>query len=215
MLRRFIFALVTLSSAADLMASAASADRRQPNAAAAASAARKETTPEEPPVPFQYAFAAGRRPGGKPDRYIEQSGDEEGVVKGSYTYLDPNYVWQSVKYVADAEGFHILPGSTPLAQSHPEETPVVAAARAKHAELFKEIAERNSQVPLSGGADTRAVREKKLEHAAEFARIAEEHARIGEEHRLRAEEEDAKRLAEEERVEKRKHFNFQDFAASS
>jgi hypothetical protein len=33
--------------------------------------------------------------------------------------------------------------------------------------------------------------------------------------RLRAEEEDAKRLAEEERVEKRKHFNFQDFAASS
>jgi hypothetical protein len=39
------------------------------------------------------------------------------------------------------------------------------------------------EVPLSGGADTRAVREKKLEHAAEFARIAEEHARIGEEHR--------------------------------
>ena len=54
------------------------------------------TTPEPPPKPFKYAFAAGRAPGGKPDRYVEQEGDEQGVVRGSYTYLDPNWKWQKV-----------------------------------------------------------------------------------------------------------------------
>ena len=34
-----------------------------------------------------------------------------------------------MEYVADEEGFHVLPGSTPVEASLPEETPVVAAAR--------------------------------------------------------------------------------------
>ena len=49
------------------------------------------------PTPFKYQFAAGRRPGGKPDRYVDSQGDEHGTIKGSYTYLDPNYKWQRVR----------------------------------------------------------------------------------------------------------------------
>ena len=53
------------------------------------------------PTPFKYQFAAGRRPGGKPDRYVDSQGDEHGTIKGSYTYLDPNYKWQRVRSTKD------------------------------------------------------------------------------------------------------------------
>ena len=55
------------------------------------------TTENPPPSPFKFAYAAGRAPGGKPDRYVEQQGDANGQIKGSYTYLDPNWTWQTVR----------------------------------------------------------------------------------------------------------------------
>lgn len=132
-------------------------------------------------MPFKYAFAAGRAPGGKPDRYVEQEGDEKGVIKGSYAYLDPNWKWQKVGYVADEDGFHITDSSPGAAG--PEDTPAVAAAKARHQALFQQIAERhraqNSDVvPYAGNEETEAVKQKRQEHAEEFQRIAEEHARI-------------------------------------
>ena len=45
---------------------------------------------------FQYAFAASRLPGAAPDRYVESEGDADGVIRGSYAYLDPNYQWRQV-----------------------------------------------------------------------------------------------------------------------
>lgn len=51
---------------------------------------------QEPPRPFRFSYEAGRAPGGKPDRYVEQEGDGSGQIKGSYTYLDPNWTWQTV-----------------------------------------------------------------------------------------------------------------------
>ena len=54
------------------------------------------STPQPPPVPFKYAYEAGRAPGGRPDRYVEQEGDGTGQIRGSYTYLDPNWTWQTV-----------------------------------------------------------------------------------------------------------------------
>jgi len=44
-------------------------------------------------LPFQML---GRAPNSQPDRYVEQEGDEDGVIKGTYTYLDPNWTWQTV-----------------------------------------------------------------------------------------------------------------------
>ena len=56
------------------------------------------TTTYEPPKPFHYKYATGRVPGdsGRPDRYVEQEGDGTGQIRGSYTYLDPNWTWQTV-----------------------------------------------------------------------------------------------------------------------
>ena len=51
---------------------------------------------QPPPKPFRFKYEAGRAPGGKPDRYVEQEGDGSGQIKGSYTYLDPNWTWQTV-----------------------------------------------------------------------------------------------------------------------
>merc|ERR1719367_1677480 len=156
----------------------------------------KEAAEEPPPVPFEYKFSAGRAPGGKPDRYVNQKGDEHGVVQGSYTYLDPNWKWRKVAYVADEGGFHVLPGSTPVQEALPEETPVVAAARAKHEELFAAIAQRNSQVPVApavGNAESVAVARKRAEHEAQFAAIAAEHERIAEAHRRAQAEEESRR----------------------
>jgi hypothetical protein len=28
---------------------------------------------------------------------VEQEGDEDGVIRGTYTYLDPNWTWQTVR----------------------------------------------------------------------------------------------------------------------
>ena len=57
------------------------------------------TTPQPPPVPFKYSYEAGRAANGKPDRYVEQEGDGTGKVRGSYTYLDPNWTWQTVIFI--------------------------------------------------------------------------------------------------------------------
>ena len=93
-----------------------------------------------------------------------------------------------VSYVADPEtGFHVLDDGS-NASSDPVDTPAVAKAKAKHAALFKAIAERNRQqnplipaVVASVPDETDAVKQKRAEHAEEFARIAAEHARIAEE----------------------------------
>ena len=44
---------------------------------------------QQPPVPFEYSFAAGRAPGNKPDRYVIQRGDEHGVVEVLVNFLQP------------------------------------------------------------------------------------------------------------------------------
>ena len=48
-------------------------------------------------IQLQYAFSAARLPGAAPDRYVQSEGDETGVVRGSYAYLDPNYQWQQAR----------------------------------------------------------------------------------------------------------------------
>ena len=52
---------------------------------------------DSPDVWCQYAFSAARLPGAAPDRYVESEGDAEGVIRGSYAYLDPNQEWRQVR----------------------------------------------------------------------------------------------------------------------
>ena len=152
----------------------------------------------------QYAFSAARLPGAAPDRYVQSEGDEAGVVRGSYAYLDPNYQWQQVhkyflqkyeiflprlfvqvEYVADSAGFHV---AGPV--SHPAETAAVRAARLQHAQLYDAIAVRNSQLPVAplvpapapaapAPQETAAVANLRSSFHQQFEQIAAEHARWG------------------------------------
>jgi len=139
-----------------------------------------------PPKPFKYSYQAGRVPGGKPDRYVEQEGDGSGQIRGSYTYLDPNWTWQTIKYQADPDGgFRILEGST--LGMRPKDTVAVKKAKEEHAALFKMIAKRNQQPAEVAVAvapqETRAVQEERQTHAELFQKIAEEHRLLAEEHK--------------------------------
>lgn len=151
-----------------------------------------DPTTEPPPKPFHYSYEAGRAPGGKPDRYVEQEGDGTGEIRGSYTYLDPNWTWQTIKYVADPDGgFRILEGSTLGSASQPRDTKAVQKAKAEHEALFKLIAARN-QIPPSEveeptvvepPRETVAVQQKRRQHAQLFQQIADQHKRVAEEHK--------------------------------
>lgn len=149
-----------------------------------------DETTTQTPLPFKYAFAASRVPGGSPDRYVEQEGDGEGVIRGSYTYLDPNQQWRKVSYFADKDGFHVEEDS----QAIPKDTAAVARAKTKHDFLFQELALRNSKVPVPiisvPNVESAAVVAKRLEFEQQYNAIAAEHARIAEEHAKLAEREE-------------------------
>jgi len=159
------------------------------------------------PLPFKYAFAASRVPGGSPDRYVEQEGDGEGVIRGSYTYLDPNHQWRKVSYSADKDGFHVEEDSNTV----PKDTVAVANAKAKHDFLFQEMALRNSKVPVPiisvSNVESAAVMAKRLEFEQQYAAIAAEHARIAEEHAKLAEQEEKE---EKEEKEKREYEQYEE-----
>ena len=57
--------------------------------------------------------------------------DVNGVVIGSYNYVDTSGNSQTVKYQADENGFQVLDGTT-LIQTNVEDTPEVAAAKEAH-----------------------------------------------------------------------------------
>ena len=61
------------------------------------------------PRPFKYTYSAGRAPNSKPDRYVEQEGDEDGVIRGTYTYLDPNWTWQTVRVKSIFKYLYYIP----------------------------------------------------------------------------------------------------------
>jgi len=162
------------------------------------------TTTPHPPKPFKYAFSSGRVPGGPPDRYIQSEGDSRGVIRGGFAYLDPNFQWQQVEYVADENGFHVDSSALPVANpvSHPQDTAAVAKAKAAHQALFEQIALRNSEVPVvQPNAETPAVASHRDAFHKQFEKIAAEHARIAEEHERLAELEKKEReLAQEQRL---------------
>merc|ERR1719391_1595300 len=102
-----------------------------------------EKPPPLPPQPYTYAYSAARAPGAKPDRYASQEGDANGVVRGQYAYLDPNYQWQQVAYLADADGFHVDASNLPVANV---DTPAVSEQRLKFADQFAAIAQEHARI---------------------------------------------------------------------
>ncbi|XP_017042972.1 cuticle protein 6 [Drosophila ficusphila] len=60
----------------------------------------------------------------------------DGVIRGTFSYVDAHGETQTVDYVADAEGFHVT--STLPNQHANQETPEVAALRAQHLEAHNQ-----------------------------------------------------------------------------
>ncbi|XP_040568762.1 uncharacterized protein Cpr57A [Lepeophtheirus salmonis] len=137
----------------------------------------------EPPTPFVYAYASGRAPNGKPDRYVVSSGDKNGRVEGTYSYLDPNYQWQKFSYVADPEkGFTLTEASDYL----PRESAAVQKARLQHQALYQQTVTRS---PYSN-IESPAVQAVRNQHAQLYEEISQEHKAI-------AAQQEALRLAQE------------------
>ncbi|GLV38471.1 Cuticular protein 57A [Carabus blaptoides fortunei] len=131
-----------------------------------------------PPKPYAFGYAAGRFPG-HIDRTHTEISDGQGVVKGSYSYVDPHFKIRTVDYVADKQGFHPVL-NTPQ-RALPVDSPVVAAAKNKHLNLYASIANAhhagviNAPVP----SDSASVAHAKAKHYDLYHQIAEQHARIG------------------------------------
>ncbi|GFT61097.1 cuticle protein 10.9 [Nephila pilipes] len=70
------------------------------------------STPSSPqviefvPNPYQFGYEFGDGHGMKQHR--SESADEQGVVKGTYGYVDPLGVYRSVEYIADSQGYRAV-----------------------------------------------------------------------------------------------------------
>lgn len=134
------------------------------------------TTHPPPPHPYVFSYQAGRAPG-HVDRAHTEISDGSGVVKGSFSYIDPNHEVRTTNYVADKDGFH------PELSHEPKDSEANIRAKNKHIKLFNKIAAQHADPsfhpvdvqPLESEAVVRATNK----HLSLYEKIAEDHARIG------------------------------------
>ncbi|ETN63315.1 cuticular protein 9, RR-1 family [Anopheles darlingi] len=147
------------------------------------------TTLPPPPKPYAFTYTAGRAPG-HVDRTHSEVSDGNGVVRGSFSYVDPRNQVRTVEYTADKNGFY--PVLSHLPQT-PQQTEAVARAEQKHYALYAKIAQEHANAHVGVvepilPKDTVAVAKAKDRHFSLYEKIANEHARIGA-------EQEAQRLA--------------------
>uniref|UniRef100_A0A8W7PSI4 Uncharacterized protein n=1 Tax=Anopheles coluzzii TaxID=1518534 RepID=A0A8W7PSI4_ANOCL len=142
---------------------------------------RQTTTLPPPPKPYAFTYSAGRSPG-HVDRTHSEVSDGSGVVRGSFSYVDPRNQVRTVEYTADSHGFYPVLSHLPAT---PQQTEAVARAQEKHFALYAKIAQEHADAH-SGRAvepklpkDTVAVAKAKDRHFSLYEKIAQEHARIG------------------------------------
>ncbi|CAG9791673.1 unnamed protein product [Diatraea saccharalis] len=158
----------------------------------------ERSTPEPPPKPYVFSYTAGRYPG-HADRHHAEVSDGSGVVRGTFSYVDPRHKLRKVDYVADKEGFHPVLNEAP--PDHPTDSEAVARAKDKHYQLYAQIAQQHHEHPysddVSAPQQSAAVAAAAEKHAQLFKVIAEQHARIAAEREaLQREEEEKQQLQE-------------------
>merc|ERR1739844_799519 len=120
-----------------------------------------------PAAPLAHQYHAGDEFGNVAYGYVDhhsakqESGNGFTGVTGSYQYVDPNGLLQTVQYVADALGFRVADSRLPVAPTYDgvapvapvfdgvapapvEKTPEVIAAEAEHLAAFEKIAAEHS-----------------------------------------------------------------------
>ncbi|XP_063541217.1 cuticle protein 21-like [Cydia strobilella] len=169
------------------------------------------STEPPPSRPYAFAYTAGRYPG-HTDRHHAEVSDGSGVVRGTYSYVDPRNKVRKVDYVADKGGFHPILNDAP--PDHPADTASVAQAKNRHYQLYAKIAQEHASYPHPAPASglslrgqsqatyshpalsaasprqSAAVASETLKHAELFRVIAEQHARIAAEREELQNEED-------------------------
>lgn len=96
-----------------------------------------------PPNPYIFSYTAGRYPG-HADRTHTEVSNGQGVVKGSYSYVDPNQEIRTVDYVADEHGFRPTLSHEPQPQ---RQSAAVRLATERHAALYNSIAQAHANPP--------------------------------------------------------------------
>ncbi|XP_047538252.1 cuticle protein 21-like [Vanessa atalanta] len=155
-------------------------------------------TEPPPPKPYVFSYTAGRYPG-HTDRQHAEVSDGSGVVRGTYSYVDPRQKVRTVDYVADKDGFHPVLSDVP--PEHPADSASVAKAKDRHFELYAKIAEEHAHHPFPDETtvprQSAAVAAAAAKHTQLFRVIAEQHARIAAEREaLQREEEEKQHLQE-------------------
>ncbi|KAF2883358.1 hypothetical protein ILUMI_22803 [Ignelater luminosus] len=154
--------------------------------------------PELPPRPYAFGYAAGRFPG-HIDRTHSEISDGSGIVKGTFSYVDPKYKIRTVDYIADKQGFHPVLSDNP--PPLPADTPVVAAAKERHFQQYSAIANSHQSAPgvVAVPADSVAVHKAKARHFDLYQKIAAQHAQLAAE--LQAQELAAAATADPNHIE--------------
>lgn len=150
---------------------------------------RTTITPPSP-KPYSFQYEAGRYPG-HVDRVHQEVGDGDGIIHGTYSYVDPKYKVRTVEYKADKNGFHPALINFDDIFAQPADSEAVRLAKEKHMRLYQKIAEANAHnVPINLPQDSDSVAKAKNKHNELYHRIAEQHAAI-------AAQREAERLAYE------------------
>ncbi|XP_073948728.1 uncharacterized protein isoform X2 [Choristoneura fumiferana] len=156
------------------------------------------STEPPPPRPYAFAYTAGRFPG-HTDRHHAEVSDGSGVVRGTFSYVDPRNKVRKVDYVADKEGFHPILSDAP--PELPADSESVAKAKNRHYQLYAKIAEEHASYPHPAAEaalprQSAAVVAATAKHAELFRVIAEQHARIAAEREALQKEEESLPLQE-------------------
>ncbi|KAH7965563.1 hypothetical protein HPB49_008751 [Dermacentor silvarum] len=69
-------------------------------------AAAQQASLDGPPQPYSFSYDNTDEYGTRISQ--QETGDENNNKVGSYSYTDPNGVTRTVKYTADADGFHVV-----------------------------------------------------------------------------------------------------------
>nr|XP_037290109.1 cuticle protein 16.8-like [Rhipicephalus microplus] len=69
-------------------------------------AAAQQENLDGPPQPYSFSYDNTDEFGTRISQ--QETGDEKNNKVGSYSYTDPNGVTRTVKYTADADGFHVV-----------------------------------------------------------------------------------------------------------
>jgi hypothetical protein len=103
----------------------------------------------------------------------------DGVVRGSYSYIDSNNELQTVDYSAGPDGFKAagtnLPVDNGKAPESVTETPEVAAARADHLKAIEEAKKTEAEAPATEAAPAKLEAPKQVEDTVEVKQAREEH----------------------------------------